>query len=177
MELPRHGKKQYEGNCAEYETRLDKEFRKDSSQRYLKRKIDFCQVALDELRKVRDSLLDSVQETVKKYTKEYFLKFLWKKDTYEDVSIDEDYRMTARHVHGYDVLMGLSKGEKLILALSFMAALRKITGFGFPLLIDTPLGRVSGEPRHNIAVTLPDIMGDNQVTLFVHGFGVPITHT
>ena len=165
--IARHGKKQYEGNCAEYETRLDKEFRKDSSQRYLKRKIDFCQVALGELRKVRDSLLDSVQETVKKYTKEYFLKFLWKKDTYEDVSIDEDYRMTARHVHGYDVLMGLSKGEKLILALSFMAALRKITGFGFPLLIDTPLGRVSGEPRHNIAVTLPSIMGDNQVTLLV----------
>ena len=112
----------------EYETRLDKEFRKDSSQRYLKRKIDFCQVALDELRKVRDSLLDSVQETVKKYTKEYFLKFLWKKDTYEDVSIDEDYRMTARHVHGYDVLMGLSKGEKLILALSVHGGASKDNG-------------------------------------------------
>ena len=35
------------------------------------------------------------------------------------------------------------------------------------MLIDTPLGRVSGEPRYNIAAALPEIMGDNQVTLFV----------
>lgn len=165
--LVQHEKKQCEENRGEYGTRLDKEFHKDTSQKYLKRKIDFCKNALDELQYVRDSLLDGVQATVQKYTKEYFLKFLWKENTYEGVSIDKDYRMTARHVHGYDVLIGLSKGEKLILALSFMAALRKITGFGFPLLIDTPLGRVSGEPRYNIAAALPEIMGDNQVTLFV----------
>ena len=165
--VAREEKDQYAKKYDEYRRDLDREIHKDSEQEYLTRQIDFCQGALDELRKVRDSLLDGVQETVQKYTKEYFLKFLWKKDTYKDVMIDKDYRITVRHVHGYDVLTSLSKGEKLILALSFMAALRKITGFGFPLLIDTPIGRVSGEPRHNIAVILPGILNNNQVTLFV----------
>ena len=54
-----------------------------------------------------------------------------------------------------------------MLALSFMAALRKITGFGFPLVIDTPLGRVSGEPRYNIARLLPEFLKGTQVTLLV----------
>ena len=163
----RDEKDRYDKNRGEYRRDLDNEMRKDTRQGYLSRKIDFCQESLEELQKVRDNLLDGVQGTVQKYTKEYFLKFLWKKDTYEDVTIDGDYRITARHVDGFDVRVGLSKGEKLILALSFMAALRKITGFGFPLLIDTPLGRVSGEPRHNIAKLLPEILKDNQITLLV----------
>lgn len=150
-----------------YEKDLLSEMSKDSKQKHLTHQLKFCQDALSTLSRVKTELLDDMRDTVQRHTKKYFLKFLWKKDTYDDVIIDENYQITAHHVDGYNVRTGLSKGEKLVLALSFMAALRKITGFGFPLLIDTPLGRVSGEPRYNIASELPVFLKNNQVTLLV----------
>ena len=150
-----------------YSRALERELRTDIQHEYLTRQLDFCKNALSPLEKIKTKLLDDTRETVRRYTKQYFLEFLWKKGTYDDVIIDEKYQIAAHHVEGYNVRAALSKGEKLVLALSFMAALRKITGFGFPLLIDTPLGRVSGEPRRNIARTLPDFLKNNQVTLLV----------
>ena len=150
-----------------YQKDLLSEMSKDSKQKHLTHQLKFCQDALSTLSRVKTELLDDMRDTVQRHTKKYFLKFLWKKDTYDDVIIDENYQITAHHVDGYNVRTGLSKGEKLVLALSFMAALRKITGFGFPLLIDTPLGRVSGEPRYNIASELPVFLKNNQVTLLV----------
>lgn len=149
------------------ETEYNKALSQDARHKHVMRQMEFCNKALVELDRIRSELLDEVRNTVQRYTKEYFLQFLWKKDTYDDVTIDDQYNITARHIDGYEVRTGLSKGEKLVLALAFMSALRKITGFGFPLLIDTPLGRVSGEPRHNIACLLPDFLKNNQVTLLV----------
>ncbi len=145
----------------------DRELRKDQKYAHLTRQLGVCNSALEGLTNVKEELLEDVRGRVERHTEEYFLKFLWKKDTYDHVTIKNDYRITAHHVDGYDARVNLSKGEKLVLALSFMAALRKITGFGFPLIIDTPLGRVSGEPRHNIAKFLPKFLENTQVTLLV----------
>ena len=145
----------------------ERELRKSKKHTWLTRQLAFCNSALEGLENVKNELLEDVREQVERHTKEYFFRFLWKKDTYDGVSIGNDYRITAHHVDGYDARTSLSKGEKLVLALSFMAALRKITGFGFPLIIDTPFGRVSGEPRHNIAKFLPNFLENTQVTLLV----------
>lgn len=153
--------------CAADERSYDKEVDKDSRNTHLTRQRDFCQNAQSELKRIKNQLLHDVRLEVQKYTQDYFLKLVWKKNTYVGVNISENYSITARHVDGYDIRKSLSKGEKLILALSFMTALRKITGFAFPIIIDTPLGRVSGEPRYNIANLLPSFMKGNQVTLLV----------
>ena len=144
----------------------DAELRKDSKHKHLTRQLEFCNNALMGLQHVKNDLLVDVRNKVQHYTKQYFLKFLWKKDTYDGIKITDDYKIAAQ-MGEYDVRTGLSKGEKLVLALSFMSALRKITGFGFPLIIDTPLGRVSGEPRYNIAVSLPKFLKNTQVSLLV----------
>lgn len=148
-------------------TAYETELRKEDRYQDLVAELDFCNAALAGLERVSGNLLESVRSQVQERTKAYFTEFLWKKDTYDDVVIDEDYNMSAHHVDGGYVRDGLSAGEKLVLAMSFMAALRKITGFKFPLVIDTPFGRVSGEPRHNIARFLPDFLLDTQVTLLV----------
>ncbi len=162
-----HQKEDADKLCSSLRLEYKQETRKDIKYKHTREELDFCTAAQQALGEIINKLLDDVRDTVQNHTKDYFLQFLWKKDTYNDVTIDDDYRITAHHVGGYDVRMGLSKGEKLILALSFMAALRKITGFGFPLLIDTPLGRVSGEPRYNIARLLPKFLSGGQVTLLV----------
>lgn len=149
------------------ETEFNRELKKEKKHDRLFQQQKFCEDALRGLRKVRDDLLCDVGQKVERYTRQYFLQLLWKKDTYDDVTIDDGYSITARHVDGYEVRDNLSAGEKLILALSFMAALRKVTIFRFPLIMDTPLGRVSGEPGHNIAMLLPKFLRGNQITILV----------
>jgi DNA sulfur modification protein DndD len=52
-----------------------------------------------------------------------------------------------------------------VLALSFLAALREVSGFDAPIIIDTPLGRISKEPKENIAELLPKFLKGSQVTM------------
>jgi len=48
-----------------------------------------------------------------------------------------------------------------------MAALGRVSGFDAPVVIDTPIGRISGEPRKNIAEALPNYLPDTQITMLV----------
>lgn len=150
-----------------HETDLDKAYDEDKEHKRLTDELHFCRQSLSGLETTRKKLINDVRTEVQKYTKEYFLNFLWKKNTYVNVEISENYEVTAVDVDGFRVRENLSKGEKLILALAFMGALRRVTGFGFPLVIDTPLGRVSGETRHNIARTLPNFLQHEQIILLV----------
>ena len=70
-------------------------------------------------------------------------------------------------MRGLPSLGTLSAGERQVLALAFMAALGTISGFDAPVVIDTPIGRISGEPRQNIAESLPNYLSNTQVTLFM----------
>lgn len=100
-------------------------------------------------------------------TKEYFLKLIWKKDTFTDIKIDDNYNISVTHRGGWDALPVLSAGEREVLALSFMAALREAANVDAPVVIDTPLARISGEPKENIAEMLPAYLNNTQVILFV----------
>ena len=48
-----------------------------------------------------------------------------------------------------------------------MAALNNVSGFDIPIIIDTPLGRISKEPKKNIAKNLPNYLKNKQVVLLV----------
>lgn len=48
-----------------------------------------------------------------------------------------------------------------------MAALNSVSGFNVPIIIDTPLGNISKEPKKNIASNLPNYLKGKQVTMLV----------
>ena len=111
--------------------------------------------------------MKKVRNEVAEHTKKNFLNLVWKKDTFSEVTLSDDYRLTVIRKDGYDATHSISAGEKLVLALSFIAAIRKITGFRMPLVIDTPLGKISGKPTKNIGEFLSKFFEDTQVTLLV----------
>ena len=84
-----------------------------------------------------------------------------------DVKIAEDYTISVINNERSQCLGSLSAGERQVLALSFLAALRDISGFNAPVLIDTPLGRISKEPKENIAKLLPKFLEGVQVTMLM----------
>ena len=50
-----------------------------------------------------------------------------------------------------------------------MSALHNISGFDLPIIMDTPLGNLDVDMRHNIAQFLPDFVGGKQTVLLVTG--------
>jgi DNA sulfur modification protein DndD len=133
----------------------------------LEMKANFCKSAVELLTKVQREMINEVRKIVESRTQKYFLDMIWKKGTFTGVSIDEKYRIMVSHIDGFNATGSLSAGETLYLALSFIAALREISGFKFPIVIDTPLGRVSGKPRILAAENLPKYLPGTQITMLV----------
>ena len=53
--------------------------------------------------------------------------------------------------------------------MSFISALKEITGYKFPLIIDTPLGRVSARPRFLLSQALPKFLPGEQLLFLATG--------
>ena len=110
---------------------------------------------------VRSELTENMRIKIQELTKEKFIKISWKDDEFVDIRIDDDYGVYVKNRIGEEERPGdLSDGEKLCLGLCFMSALHNISGFDLPIVMDTPLGELDVDMRHNMAEFLPQ---------FVHG--------
>ena len=142
---------------------------KDKQLITLKSYNDFCESAITIIDKLKEDFTNNIRNKVKKSTEEQFKKLMWK-DNFKSISINRSYNVLIKDVTGETVTPGiLSAGEKLVLALSFVAALNTISGFELPFIIDTPMGRLDHEMKTNISRTLPQYVKGNQVALLVTG--------
>ena len=117
-----------------------------------------------------DTLSEEMRVKVQALTKEKFSKITWKKEEFVDIRIDNNYDVFIKNRLGEEERPGdLSDGEKLCLGLCFMSALHTISGFDLPIIMDTPLGNLDVDMRHNIAEFLPNFVGDKQTVLLVTG--------
>jgi len=146
---------------------LQKELTKDMKNLEIKDKLKISNDTLHLFYSVKNNLISNIRKNVEEKTKQYFLDIIWKKGVYVDVKIAEDYTISVINNEGSQCLGSLSAGERQVLALSFLAALRDISGFDAPVLIDTPLGRISKEPKENIAKLLPKFLEGVQVTMLM----------
>jgi len=147
--------------------KLNQELKKRKKHGQLLKKLAFCDEGIMCADETRDSIMKKVKQEIETRTSQQFLDLIWKKNTYEGVKIGDDYNISVPHVSGREALGTLSAGERQVCALSFMAALNSVSGFEVPLMIDTPLARISREPRKNIAMNLPNYLEGTQVTLLV----------
>ncbi len=146
---------------------LNKEMRKYQQLDLTRKKLEFATKALSVLENIRDEYISEVREKISSNTDKYFKELIWKKKEYDEVRIGEEFDLRVINRFGSDVKLDLSAGERQVLALSFMAALKDITGYKAPVLIDTPMGRISKKPKDNIAECLPKYLKDTQLILLV----------
>lgn len=146
---------------------LNQELKKEAKHSSLLDLLEFCDDGIKRAQEVRDTIMKKVKGEIEKRTSQQFLALIWKTDTYKGVSIDDNYNVSVPHVSGREGLGTLSAGERQVCALSFMAALNSVSGFEVPIIIDTPLARISSEPSKNIARKLPNYLEGKQVTLLV----------
>ena len=130
--------------------------------------LDLCNDVLSETKSIYKDLEKDIHNKLEELTSYEFGNMHWK-EFYQGVTIDADYDVKILKEGGYIVPNDLSKGGQLVLALSFMTALNSLSGFGLPIVIDTPMGRLDEPIKENIGKYLPEYTQNKQVTLLVTG--------
>jgi DNA sulfur modification protein DndD len=126
-----------------------------------------AEMAQATLNQIREELLTDIREKVQDRTEEIFKKLITRHWQINKVQIDENYKIRVIDSEGVDNLKTLSAGQTLYLALSYIAAVREVTDTNYPMIIDSPFGRVSGIERVRAAEDLPLYLPDTQITLLV----------
>lgn len=147
--------------------KLEKEISRNEKMRELQRKLQFIQKAIVIINSTRSEVMDEIKRKISKSTEQDFFSLMWKKETFREVNIDNNYEIKLIHTDGYECLGSISGGEREVLALSFTMALHKISGFDAPILIDRPFAMVSGEPINHVANILLSLSKDKQLILFL----------
>lgn len=157
-------------NKEDEKQRLEKELRRElqKEERFkdISDKLDFADNAHSHLERIRSKILSDIRDSTEDNLEEYFNELIWKDEDY-DIVLHEDYSVEVKDPYGDNKIGSLSAGEKQVLALSFMAALTQISGFDAPIVIDTPLGRISSDPKRLIAKNLPNYVEDTQITFLM----------
>lgn len=87
-----------------------------------------------------------------------------KKDLVERIAIDEDCNVELLNTDGMDLRgYDLSAGEKQIFTQALISAVSSVSGRGFPMVVDTPLGRLDIEHRKGVLNHL--VQREHQVIL------------
>lgn len=149
----------------------EREFRKEAEKQGrhddILARVDFADASLEEMESIRSKILEQIREDMEDNLNQYFNELIWKDEEY-DIVLTDEYGIEISGPDSSDNRIGtLSAGESQVLALSFMAALSAISGFRAPIVIDTPLGRISSENRKLIAQNLPSYLEDTQISFLM----------
>jgi DNA sulfur modification protein DndD len=145
--------------------KLEQEIKREKKVIKLKKQRDFCARSCQVLKQTKEAMMAETREKIERETKELFLSLIWKKETFQDLNIDQDYNLSLTHAIGYECLGSISAAERELLALSFTLALHKVSGFDSPILIDTPVARVSDQNRENLGRVFSEVGKNRQVIL------------
>ncbi len=114
---------------------------------------------------VKISLIDEIKNDIKDNTLRIFSDLVWKEKTYEAVNISENYEIDLIHKNGYSCLGSCSAAERSLLALAFTIAVHESSNSNAPLVIDSPVGRISDINRENFAKGLKDVSKNKQLIM------------
>jgi DNA sulfur modification protein DndD len=127
--------------------------------------VEFGDKAVNIVTKSKNIVQNDIRKKIEEETKNNFFSLIWKQDTYTDVLIDENYIVRLIHRTGFDSLGTAAASERALLTLAFILALHKVSGYESPILVDTPVSRISDEQRQKFARRFSNIPQNKQVIL------------
>lgn len=140
---------------------LDKEGRYDTE----KNKISLGKAISKFSKELRKRIEEILRGQTEKATSKYFLESAPEKQSFDHISISENYDITARD--SSNLVASLSKGQAHVLGLSYVAGIREITHTNTFLIIDSPLHNISGIPRNEISEVFSKYLPGVQLVLLV----------
>ncbi len=150
---------------AQLEKRKAQAEKNEQREKLLGIKLDLTQKAADAIKDTYQTYADDMRLRIEAKTKEIFKKLIWKDSHFHDVCISKDFELEVIDRYGRPARPELSAGERQVLSLSFITAMSRISEEEVPLVMDTPFGRLSSQPRNNVTKFLPDLA--DQLVLLV----------
>lgn len=115
--------------------------------------------------KIKNQIMDEMKAEIEKTTWDIFDSMIWKKQTFGRIEIDDSYDIAVYNTDGIEMTGSLSATEQMALAYAFTLAIHRASGKNCPLVIDSPLGRVSDDNRENMARALLEVSRDKQIIM------------
>lgn len=138
---------------------------KEKKLKLLGHKEKLAQEAADAVTTIKGEFSEQTRQEIEAWTRDVFSGLAWKQEHFQDVRLDQDFRLEVIDRWGTPTREELSAGERQILSLSFICAMAKVAGEDAPLVMDTPFGRLSGDHLSAVAENLPKLT--SQLVLFV----------
>lgn len=133
---------------------FEKAVRKDSNLKEISNQIQYVDELLVLSRRIFAELSNEVRKEAERVLDKEFKRMIGKSDYIASVAISEGFKVQVFDNRGFEILGTLSAGESACLAFAFALALNKISGFEMPMVIDTPLGRMSPNVQTDVARAL-----------------------
>lgn len=119
----------------------------------------------DGFTRVRDAIVNETKKEMQEQTWKTFSSMIWKKNTFGRISIDDQYNVAVYDTQGHIMTDSASATEAMALAYAFTLSVHLVSGKNCPLVIDSPLGRVSDENRVRMARALLEVAKDKQIIM------------
>lgn len=140
----------------------------------LKRYADIAEQASNAMKRIHALFAENMREKIEPIVEKIFKQLVWKSSSFQNVQLSSDFELQVIDKFGEQAKPELSAGERQVLSLAFILAMAQVAAEEmplnmenepYPILMDTPFGKLSEEPRKNITKTIPDIA--DQLILFV----------
>ena len=156
------------GEIEEKNEELAKVMKNKDKLKILNKKKELCENARDLAKNTKNEIMHRTKDDIEQFTRSAFFDLIWKKETYETVNIDDSYQLQLINKRTKKNTLGTaSAAERELLTLSFTLGIHSISGFDAPLLIDTPLARISDDNRVNFVEKLLEISTVKQIIIIV----------
>lgn len=114
---------------------------------------------------IQKTIMDEMKKEIQQNTWRMFDSMIWKKNTFGSIGINNNYELTVYNLNQKEMTGSLSATEYMALAYAFTLAIHGASGKNCPLVVDSPLGRVSDENRANMASELLKVSKEKQIIM------------
>lgn len=156
--------------------RKDIESAKDSVDKLerLSQYVVMTENAIKAMKKIEKIFAENMRKKVEPKVEQIFKQLVWKSSSFRNVRLSGEFELQVIDSFGEEAKPELSAGERQVLSLAFIMAMAEVAAEEmpldmenepYPIIMDTPFGKLSKEPIQNITSSLPDIA--EQLILFV----------
>lgn len=150
-ELARNRVSQLRAEVQEVEREIERAASTNAESRKAKKKAEFARRAAAVAGVLYEQMNKTVREAVSNSLETQFQAMTWKEEFFTSISIDENFHVSVLNNRNIESLNRLSAGERLCLAFAFSLTLSKEAGLNFPIVVDTPMGRLAPGVQENLA--------------------------
>ncbi|MBI1925908.1 AAA family ATPase [Candidatus Poribacteria bacterium] len=139
--------------------KIEKEQASEEKTERLRRCYTLASKSAEAAGKMVDLFAHDMREIIQTEVQKIFKQLIWKESHFQNIHLSEDYRLDVIDRYGMAARPEMSAGERQVLSLAFIAGMAKVAKEEetFPLVMDTPFGRLSSAHREKITEHLPEI--------------------